>query len=62
MQGTDYKRSVESLRGLAARQRELNDQQVKARREAWDQHLANVSSAAEVEFLYRELAVNPVAW
>jgi hypothetical protein len=58
----DVSRYVQNLRNLAHAQRQLNDQQIKARREAWDEHLQNITTQEEVSYCLRELAANPVAW
>jgi hypothetical protein len=60
--GYDLKTSVDELRKLAAKQRELNDAQTQARRKAWDSHLARVDSPADVQHLLSEIAANPAAW
>jgi len=62
MHSTEIKSSVEELKRLATKQRELNDAQTQARRAAWDNHLARVSSAEDVQALLRDLAATPVAW
>jgi hypothetical protein len=51
-----------SLMTMVEHQRRANDARLKAQREAWDRHLANVSSPDEANLLLKEIASNPLAW
>lgn len=53
---------VASLKTLLESQRKANDERLKAQRDAWDQHLAQVTSAEEATVLLKEIAANPLAW
>jgi hypothetical protein len=53
---------IASLKTLLESQRKANDERLKAQRDAWDQHLAQVSSAEEATVLLKEIAANPLAW
>jgi hypothetical protein len=42
--------------------RKANDLRLKAQRDGWDKHLAQLSSAEEASLLLKEIAANPSAW
>jgi len=53
---------VASLKSILETTRKANDQRLKAQRDGWDKHLAQLSSAEDASLLLKEIAANPSAW
>jgi hypothetical protein len=53
---------VASLKSMLEATRKANDTRLKAQRDGWDKHVAQLSSPEEASLLLKEIAANPVAW